>query len=314
MPEKITDQFNISRQCRRYGLLLWQCPQFLFLVMGAIIVGASLFSFFIGSRYISDLGIVALVDILITAILFIISFVITRSFEKLAEISRMKSEFINIVTHQLRAPLTNLRWAVDFLTSKEWEGDKEKEEEYYSGLKENVGRMSELVDDLLVVSRLQQDTIPFRKKEISLEDMIKEMLLRFGAFADASNIEIIFNPKEDTPSVFADPSQIKLVVENLIDNAIRYTKGGGKIEINLEKRGKRAYFSITDQGVGIPEHDQKFIFQKFFRSENAMRDQTRGSGLGLFIAKTIIEKSDGEIGFESKDSKGTVFYFYLPIK
>lgn len=308
------DKINIYRQCRRYGLSLWQCPQFLFLIMGIIIIASSIFSYSIGTHYINNPEIVALIVIAITTILFIIAFIITRNFERLAEIARMKSEFINIVSHQLRAPLTNLKWAIDFLTSQEREKSLEKEEEYYSSLKENTGRMIELVDSLLIVSRLEQETVPLRKKEILLENLVIDLVTQFKVFAEASNVEIKFYPQKDLPLAFVDPSQIKLVIENLIDNAIRYTRGGGIVEIWLEKRNKNFYFKIKDSGVGIPEEDQKYMFQKFFRSENVLREQTRGSGLGLFIAKSIIEKSGGKIWFESEEKKGTAFYFTLPIK
>jgi len=312
--KKIISQFYIRRQCRDYGLSLWQCPQFLFLIMGLIIILSSISSYFIGLRFIDDPGIIALIVLSIAVVLFIIAFTITRSFENLAEVSRMKSEFINITSHQLRSPLTNLKWAIEFLTSKEWEGDTEKKEEYQSSLKENISRMTELVDELLIVARLEQGKVPLRRKEVSLEEIIKELISEFKAFAEASKIQIKFYQQENLPKIFIDPSQIKLVVENLIDNAIRYTRSGGVVEIRLEKKNKSLYFEIKDMGVGIPKADQKYIFQKFFRSENVLRNQTQGSGLGLFIAKSIIEKEGGKINFRSEEGKGTTFYFTLPIK
>jgi signal transduction histidine kinase len=244
----------------------------------------------------------------------VISFTISRSFERLAEASRLKSEFINIVSHQLRAPLTNLKWTVELFSSKDLEKDAEKEEEYYSSLKENIGRMVELVDELLIVSKIEQGVFPLRKKEIAFESIINELILQFKFFAVASNVEIVFNVQDNLPKIFVDPLQIKLAVENLIDNAIRYTRGGGKVEINLEKKGDELHCQVKDSGVGIPEADKKYIFQKFFRAENILREQTRGSGLGLFITKAIIEKSGGRIWFESVESRGTIFHFILPFK
>ncbi len=312
--QETKEGLNLSRQCKRYGLSLWQCPQFLFLVMGIFIIITSVASYLIGSQYITDPEIVALIVLFITVVLFIIASVITRNFEKLAEVSKMKSEFVNIVSHQLRSPLTNLKWAVEVLTSKEREGSLEKREEYYSSLWENVKRMVELVDDLIIVSRLEEEKVPLSKKEISLEDMVKNLLSQFKFFAEASNIRIEFYPQKDLSLVFTDLTQIKLVIENLIDNAIRYTRNKGTIQIWLEKKNKNILFKIKDSGVGIPEKDQKFIFQKFFRSENALKEQTRGSGLGLYITKSIIEKLGGKIWFESEEGKGTTFYFTLPIK
>ncbi len=314
MPLKFLDQLNIPGQCRRYGLSLWQCPQFLFLVMGIIIVLASIVSYLIGTRYIADPEMAALVVLSVTTLLFIIAFIITRSFERLAEASRMKSEFINIISHQLRSPLTNIKWTFELLTSKELEVPSKKVEEYLNNVKENIARMVELIDDLLIVSKIEQGTFPILKKEIFLEDLIKDLVSRFKIFAEASHIDLSFSPQKSLPEVYADPSLLKLVVENLIDNAIRYTKGGGKVELRLTEGEKDVIFEIKDTGVGIPEKEQKYIFRKFFRAENVMKERTRGSGLGLYVCKSIIAKSGGKIWFKSEEGKGTTFIFTHPIK
>jgi len=307
-------KINVSNQCRKSGLSIWQCPQFLFLVMGVVIIATVCISYLIGTRYISDPPIVALLDIVLAAILFTISFIITNSFEGLAEASRMKSEFINIVSHNLRSPITNIKWVAEFLTSDNMEISSEKKEEYFNHLKENISRMVELVDELLIVARIEEGSLPIRKKEFSLEDLVKDLTDGSKTYAEASNVELKFNLEKNIPTAYFDPVLVKLAVENLLDNAIRYTKKGGAVEISIKKKDNYLRFEIKDQGVGIPDKDQQFIFQKFFRSENALRRQTQGSGLGLYISKMIIDKSGGKIWFESKENKGTTFYFIIPIK
>ena len=174
--------------------------------------------------------------------------------------------------------------------------------------------MVELVDDLLIVSKIEQGTFPTRKKEIALEDLIKELIVRFRLFAEARNIKLTFLHQENLPKVFVDPSQMKLVIENLLDNAIRYSHGRSKVVIELLQEGKKLSLTVRDSGVGIPEKDQKYIFQKFFRTENALRKETEGSGLGLYIVKSIIQKAGGTIRFESQEGHGTTFYLTLSIK
>ena len=308
------NQFNISSQCKRYGLPLWQCPTFLFLLMGLMIISSTLITYFIGRRYIEDPEIVVLIVLSLTAFLFIVAFSITRSFERLAEANRLKSEFISIVSHQLRSPLSNLSWTIELLMSGRLGVVEEKQVEYFKILKENITRMGDLVSDLLIVSRLETATLPIKKKEFSLSELIKSLAVEFKIFAEASNVELKLNLPEGMPDAFADDSQIRLVVENLIENAIRYVKNKGTVEISLEQKGDSIYFRIKDSGVGIPKADQKFIFQKFFRSANVLKSQTQGSGLGLYIAKSIIEKSGGKIGFQSEENKGSTFWFTLPIK
>jgi len=312
--KEIFAQLNIFTQCGKYGVSLWQCPQFLFLIMGVVIIGSTLAAYAIGSRYIEEPQIVALIVLVVTAVLFMVAASITRSFERLAEANRMKSEFVSVVSHQLRSPLSNFRWAIELLMSGRIGQIEEKQLEYFKILKENSNRMKELVSDLLTVSRIETAELPTKKEECHLEDIIKDFIKEFQPFATASNVEIAFKPQLNLPKVLVDASQIKLVIENLLDNAIRYIKEPGKVEIRLERQNEQLYFEIKDTGVGIPKDDQKYIFQKFFRSENIMRHQTQGTGLGLYIARAIIEKLRGKIGFKSQEGKGSTFYFTLPIK
>jgi signal transduction histidine kinase len=311
--KQILQEFNVFASCKKYGLGLWQCPQFLFLVMGIAIMISSLVTYALATRYIADPLIVSLVVLIITFILLIITFSITRSMEGLAEANRLKTEFISIVSHQLRSPLSNLRWANEVLTSGKINKLEEKQAEYFEIIGENTNRMSELVTHLLTASRIDQGKLALDKVEFSLEELFRGIIPRFELKAKAFNVDIKMEITNNLPKALGDPSQIKLVAENLLDNAVRYTKEKGLVEIRMEGKGKELLCEIKDDGVGIPKDDQKHIFQKFFRSRNAMRYQTEGSGLGLFICKSIVERSGGKIGFRSQENKGSTFWFTLPI-
>jgi len=308
-------QLNIFKQCRRYGVSLWQCPQFLFVVMGLVIILTSVLSYLIGSRYIAEEETVVMIVLIVSIFLFVLSYTITRSFERVAEASRMKSEFINIVSHQLRSPLTNIKWTFEILSSEDFDVPESKQEEYFINVKENIARMVELIDDLLIVSRIEQGQLPIQKKEFDFAELVAEQVSRYKIFSEASHIKLSLAVEEGLPKIFADSSLLKLVIENLIDNAIRYTTGKGEIAVNIKRRdNNKILFSVKDSGVGIPEKDQKYIFQKFFRAENALKQRTKGSGLGLYVCKTIVEKSGGQVWFKSKDQQGTTFFVVLPIK
>jgi len=314
MFKKIGFELNLVGQCKRYGLPLWQCPQFLFVVMGIIIILVSILSYLIGARYIVSPETVVLVVLIVTSILFVISFVITRSFERLAEASRMKSEFINIVSHQLRSPLTNIKWTFEVMASEEFKVPAEKQEEYFINVRENIARMVELIDDLLIVSKIEQGSFTMSKIEVSLKDLTRDLVERYRVFAEASRIKLSFYSQENLPNIFTDSSLLKIVTENLIDNAIRYTRGGGMVEIKLIREKDKVLFAIKDSGVGIHQKEQRYIFQKFFRARDISKERTKGSGLGLYVCKSIIDKLGGQIWFKSKLGKGTTFYFKLPIK
>jgi len=312
--KRVFDELNIFGQCRKYGLSLWQCPQFLFLIMGILIIITAIVVYWIGTKYVGDPYLVSLIVLGISAVLFAIGFAISHSFEKLAEANRIKSEFISIVSHQLRTPLSNLNWSIELLMSGKIGKTEAKQKEYFEILKENIGRMEELIKDLLVVSRIETQTFVFKAQEFSLIELIKESMVEFGPIAKSSNVTMSFEQQKDIAHILADPFQIRQVIANLLDNAIRYTKEKGKIKLKLEPRGKNLYFEIKDNGVGIPKKDQKHIFQKFFRANNAMKYETQGSGLGLYIAKSIIKKSKGKIGFKSQEGQGSTFWFTIPIK
>lgn len=311
--KKFLEQFSIVSQCKKHGLSLWQCPQFLFIVMGLIIIISSVLTFFIGSRYIDDPIIVALIVLGITVILFVFLFLIVQGFEKLTEANKLKTEFVSIVSHQLRSPLSNLKMTLDLLMSRKIGSIKEEQVDYFKILKDNSDRMEAIVSDLLIVSRIETEKFFLKKENFSLADLVERTIKNFEIYAKSSNIEISLEFPKDLPKVFADSSKIQLVVENLLDNAIKYTPKKGSVKITLEKNDQKVFFKIKDSGFGIPSQDKKYIFKKFFRADNAVRHQTQGSGLGLYIAKSIIEKSGGKINFDSGQSKGTLFWFTLPI-
>jgi signal transduction histidine kinase len=320
--KKIFGKLDIIASCRRYGIPLWQCPQLLFVIMGAVIIVSSLSIFAIGTYFIENPELVALLVLGLSAILFIIATIIIQSFDRLAEANRMKSEFVNIVSHQLRTPITNIKWTLDALSPK----IKEKITEdngYLETLEENTERMTELVNDLITVSRIQEGALPLKQEEFSLETLVKELIHESKPFAEASGVKIETRFEENLPLIDHDSLRIKSVVENLLNNAIHYgfekkeeelREEKRKIEITLKTKPQNIYFEIKDNGIGIPKEDQKYIFQKFFRAGNVLKHQAQGSGLGLYIAKSIIEKSKGKIGFNSQENEGATFWFTLPIK
>ena len=308
------EQLNVVALCKKHNISLWQCPQFLFLIMGIVIIASALNTYLFGNRYIQDPLVVSLVTLILTSILFSVAVIITQSFERLSEANKMKSEFIAIATHQLRSPLSNLRWSIELLFSGKLGKIEKKQLEYFGILKENINRMQESISDLLAVSRIEAAKIPVKKKIFSLKKLIEDLILEYQPFAKASNVEIVLNTEKNLPKICSDPLQLELVVDNLLENAIRYIEDKGKVEINLSKKGKNIYFSIKDDGVGIPKEEHKYVFQKFFRSKKITKHQTHGSGLGLYISKATLKRLKGKIGFKSREGQGSTFWFILPIK
>ena len=282
--------------------------------MGIFIIFISLSIYFIGTKFVQTPEIIALIVLLTALVLLVISFFITNSFERLAEANRLKSEFISIASHQLRTPISNFKWTLELLFSGKLGKFSPKQLEYLRILKDNSERMIETLKDLLIVTKLETASLPFKREYFSLDELTKEVIEQFKNLALAYNVEIETNFQKNLPKIFSSREQIKLVIENLLENAILYTKRKGKVLIKIETKDKMVYFEIRDNGIGIPKEDQKFIFQKFFRASNVLKYQTRGTGLGLFISKKIIQRSGGKIGFQSEENKGSKFWFSIPIK
>jgi len=309
--KKIYQRLNPFSQCQKYNIDIWQCPSFLFPLSGLITIVAIISTYFIAVEYASP-EIVALIVIGVATLLIIIDYFITKGFENLAQTNQLKSEFVNITSHQLRTPLTGIKWTIDLMRKSK---DMTCEEllERLDDIEESNQRMIKLVNDLLHVAKIEQGGLNSKPEDISLDKIINDLIREYKPLADASNIKIILEIESNIPSIKIDFQGVSMLLRNLIDNAIKYTKKEGLVKIRLTKKRKSIRCEIEDNGVGIPEIDKKNIFEKFFRSQNIMKYQTIGSGLGLFIAKSVIEISNGKIGFWSRENKGTTFWFELPI-
>jgi signal transduction histidine kinase len=311
--KKIFYNLFLFRDCKEYNIGLWQCPSFVFFIMGVVNIAAMLGTYFIANRYTDQPEIVALIVIVITVFIFIIAHAITQGFDRLAQANKMKTEFVSIASHQLRTPLSAIRWTLNLLNDERLVTSPQTQTEYISLVQESNERMIKLVNDLLDVSRIEMGKMILLKRQTNLFVLTQKIINNNAAFALSHNITLVLDAQETLPNANTDPEKISLVIQNLIDNAIKYTKGKGEIKITMEQDGQMVRTSIKDSGVGIPEAQKKFVFQKFFRSDNALKNQTIGTGLGLFIAKSIVEESDGKIWFESQEGKGTAFYFTLPV-
>jgi len=305
---------SLFKACKKkYNVPLWQCPQFLFFIMGVIIAASTVFFYVLGRRYLIEPELLALIVLLIATVLLVIAFVVTRSFEGLAETNKVKDEFINIVSHQLRSPLTSLRWASQFL-SKHKENNLNPETciEYFDLIKENSIRMEKLIDDLLIITRLNDKKVDRKKSKFSLSDLANEVVKEYEAYAGKSNVKIKIE-QESVPNVYSNEYLIRIVLRNLIDNAISYSPKNSEVKINFKKKGHKLGLTITDYGVGIPQDSKKRIFEKFFRAKNVIHKKIHGTGLGLYICKLIMNTLKEKIWFTSKEGESTTFGFSLTI-
>ena len=232
-------------------------------------------------------------------------------------IERMKTEFVSLAAHQLRTPLSAIKWTLRMLLDGDLGKITEEQKDFIEKTYSSNERMINLINDLLDVTRIEEGRRLYKPVLTDFEPICQFVINSYKEEIEKRKLKLEFKkPEKKLPQVMLDVEKIRLVIQNLLDNAARYTPSGGQVTISLKptKGEKEIEFSIKDTGVGIPKDQQARVFSKFFRGANVMRMATEGSGLGLFITKNIVEAHGGKIWFESEEGKGTTFYFTLPLK
>lgn len=232
--------------------------------------------------------------------------------EKLRKLDKAKSEFISIASHQLRTPLTVIKGYISMILEGSFGKLKIKQKEALKKVFASGERLIQLVENLLNISRIESGRMQFNYEEVSLEEAIKNLLDQLKLKAEKKNIKLLFKKIDKIEKIKIDKEKISQVVINLVDNAIKYTDKG-KIEVSLEKKGKKLIFCVKDSGIGIGKDNLPSLFRKFSREAGVFTVNREGTGLGLYVAKKIIEQHKGEIWAKSKGSgEGSEFCFSLP--
>jgi len=229
---------------------------------------------------------------------------------------KIQSDFITIAAHQLRTPLSGLNWILDVLSQNETGPLNETQKDLLEKAKAALSESIETVEDLLNAAQIEEGKFGFEFSLNDLEKIIETTLVKFEPIAEKNNIKLIFyRLKPPLNPIVIDPLRIKLVMEILIDNAIKYNVLNGEVRIKLEVLKDRPFVmvSVEDTGIGISEEEKEKVFTKFFRSQKVVKKETLGTGLGLYLAKNIIERHGGKIWFKSEENRGTTFYFTLPL-
>lgn len=228
-------------------------------------------------------------------------------------ISKMKTEFVSLTAHQLRTPLSTIKWSMSMLKKGDFGKLTKKQNEVIENTSQSNDGLISLVDDLLNVTHIEEGKYLYKTEVADIREIITNVISGRKNGLTEKNIKIVFESPKDFPKTLLDPNKIKLVIQNLVDNAIKYSSISKKVNISLKSDDKKIEFKIQDYGIGIPNKQQEKIFVEFFRANNAIKKDSIGSGLGLFLSKKIVEAHGGKIWFESEENKGTIFYFSLPI-
>lgn len=229
------------------------------------------------------------------------------------ELDEAKSSFISVASHQLRTPLTSIRWYSEMLLSEDAGPLNEMQRDFAKEVNEGTLRLYSTIDLLLSLSRIENGTLKNNPENVNIVRLAGEVADELRPQLEPKHLTLsIIPPSVETPDVHIDPLIVRQVALNLVSNAIRYTNEHGIIEFRIEKRPTDVLCAVKDNGIGISESEKPKIFSKFFRAENAIRQVPDGSGLGLSLVKGLVESWGGTIWFESEEGRGTTFFFTIP--
>ena len=237
------------------------------------------------------------------------------------EIDKAKTEFVSLASHQLRTPLSAINWYTEMLLAGDAGKITKEQKQYLEEVYHSNKRMVELVNSLLNVSRIDLGTFAIAPESVDIIEVSKSVLMELTPMIKNKNMKIEENYEAKFPKINVDQKLIRIIFQNLLSNAVKYTPDKGKISVTVAKEGENALIRVQDTGYGIPRKDQPRIFEKLFRADNIREKETDGTGLGLYVVKSILEQSGGKISFESpalsgvkgEENKGTTFFVTIPL-
>jgi len=239
--------------------------------------------------------------------------VVFRDITKDYQIDKAKTEFVSLASHQLRTPLSAINWYAEMLLSGDAGKLNKDQKSFVNEIYIGNQRMVELVNALLNVSRIELGTLAIDPKIIDFKEISKNVIKELKEEIKRRNIEVRENYSRGLPKIKADPNLSRIILQNIITNAIKYTPEKGTVNVLLKKDKDNLIIQISDTGYGIPKDQQDKIFQKLFRADNVREKDTGGTGLGLYLVKSILDQSGGKVWFESKENKGTTFFVHIPL-
>lgn len=251
--------------------------------------------------------------------------VVLLDITKERQIDKAKTEFVSIASHQFRTPLSAMSWYIEMLLAGDAGSINEEQKKYLQEISTGNKRMVNLVDDLLNVSRLDMGEFVLDISQFNLLNMLESVLKELNPQILKRKLVIKQTIDKNLPQFIGDEKLMRMIFQNLLSNAVKYTPIGGVIKVNLSKisKGKKfgervvtedsLAFSVSDPGVGIPTYQQGRVFSKLFRADNIKESEPEGTGLGLYVVKSVADQSGGSVWFTSEENKGSAFYILFPI-
>ena len=229
------------------------------------------------------------------------------------EAEEVKTRFLEIISHQLRTPLTAVRWNMESLLKGDLGAINRRQEDFLRVTNKNYQGILVMLSDWVEALEIERGRLHLNPEPIDVRALIGEILPEFKSQAKLKQLNVRASVPKNLPPVLADKLKLRYIFGKLLHNAMAYTPSGGRVAVRVKRDGKFAVVEVEDTGVGIPRQEQGEIFKKFFRASNATLMQPNASGVGLFVAKVLIEAHGGTIGLASEEGRGSIFRFTMPI-
>lgn len=305
---------SLKKESREYDLPIWKMPDFILVTMGLANVTVMIVTYIWASGFAEDPREAVLLVAVEAAIIMVIGNVFVESAKHLIEVGKLKKEFIQIISHQMRSPLTTMKWQVELLQKSGEKNFTKKQKESINKIFEENERITAMIADILNMARAEKKSDDFVFIEVAIEKLTKECIDMLKSFAKFKKIQVKLESDKKQHIIFADSEKLKIAIVNLIENAISYSPSNSEILVRIENDGNNVFVVIKDNGIGIEKKEQKLIFRKFYRGAGGRKAQPEGTGLGLFMTKKIIEQMKGSISLKTKHGKGSEFRLSFPIK
>ena len=234
--------------------------------------------------------------------------------EKLDQIETSRQEFVSNVSHELKTPLSSIKVLSDSILIQDPDTvPKEMYVEFLRDINSEVDRMTDIINDLLTLVRMNRQEVALNPIEVDITDMLVDIIKRLEPIAENKNISLIYNRVKDVKAE-VEETKLSLAISNLIENGIKYNVDGGNVEITVDSDHQNAFISVADTGLGIAEEEISKIFDRFYRVDKNRDRETGGTGLGLSIARSAVLMHNGSIKVSSKENEGTTFVIIIPLK